>query len=288
MEIDPHTLDAFLTTPGLIILLLLITFFGYLKSNWLGTVLLGISLTTMVALSIPMTAYWQLRGIQGYAKPPELVRLAESGPKAALFAPKDKLKDPPDAIVVLGAGRNSEAPEFDFQDSVSALGLERLRYTAWLHRKTGVPVLVSGGTPGGEKVAEADLMKSVLVDDFRVDVKWVERQSRNTMENARFSQALLAEAKIKNIYLVTHAWHMRRAARDFESVGLHVTPAPTGYISPEQHARQINNYLPSGRGLYLTGLAVRERVAFLMTGTDTPPAAAEPAKTQPAPAPARK
>lgn len=288
MDIELQTLDAILTAPVIVILLLLITFIAYLRSNWLGAALLAISLMTLVMLSIPMTAYSLLSGLQEYAKPPELVPLAERGPKAALFAPKESLKDPPDAIVVLGAGRYAEAPEYDFQDTVNALGLERLRYAAWLQRKTGVPILVSGGSPGNEKTAEADLMKSVLANEFKIDVKWVERQSRNTTENARFSQALLAESKIKSIYLVTHAWHMRRAARDFESAGLTVTPAPTGFLAPEQRARQMNNYLPSGRGLYLTGLAMRERAAFLMTASPIPAATPGPEKLAPTPVPAKK
>ena len=105
-------------------------------------------------------------------------------------------------------------------------------------------------------------MKKVLADEFKANVKWQERQSRNTAENARFSQAMLADAKITHVYLVTHAWHMRRAARAFESAGIKVTPAPTGFISQGQKSNQVYDYLPSSWGLHATSLAIRERLAF--------------------------
>ena len=282
MDLGQNYIEMFLTAPGIIIILLFLTFLGYLRKPWLGAVLLALTTSTLVALSIPLTAHWLLRDLQNFAKPPALVPMADKGPQAALFVPQNNIKDPPQAIVVLGANRYAEAPEYDFQDTVGPLGLERLRYAAWLQRKTGLPILVSGGAPGGEPTPEADLMKAVLVDEFRATVKWSESQSRNTLENARFSQAVLTENKIKHVYLVTQAWHMRRAARSFESVGLQVTPAPTGFVQPERHLRQVRNYLPSGWGLYLTGLALRERMAFawygleedLASGTPKPPGTA--------------
>ncbi len=66
-------------------------------------------------------------------------------------------------------------------DSVSRRALERLRYGAYLHRLTGLPILVSGGAPYGEPVSEAELMQAALVSDFRVEVKWVEDKSANTL-----------------------------------------------------------------------------------------------------------
>jgi uncharacterized SAM-binding protein YcdF (DUF218 family) len=280
MDLGQTYIEMLLTAPGIIIVLLLLTFLGYLKKTWLGTALLAVTTAALVALSLPLTAHWLLRDLQNFAKPPLLVPMAEKGPQAALFVPQGSFKDPPQAIVVLGANRYAEAPEYEYQDTVGPLGLERLRYAAWLQRKTGLPILVSGGTPGGESTPEAELMRAVLADELKATVKWSESQSRNTTENARFSQALLAENKIKHVYLVTHAWHMRRAARSFESVGLQVTPAPTGFLQPERHLRQVRNYLPSGWGLYLTGLALRERMAFTWSGLDEESAAG------PAPKPA--
>jgi uncharacterized SAM-binding protein YcdF (DUF218 family) len=261
MEFWPRIAETFLTPPGIVIVLLILTLLAYFRKHWLGTGMLVLSIIILVAMSLPRTGQVLLGDLQGFARPPELVPMADSGPQASVYAPKDSLKDPPQAIVVLGAKRTPEAPEYDFQDTLGPAGLERVRYGAYLQHKTRVPILVSGGSPGGETVSEAAIMKAVLEDEFKTSVKWVESQSRNTMENARFSQALLAEARIKHVYLVTHAWHMRRAARAFESVGIQVTPAPTGFQALTRGERTLGADLPSSWGMHLTSLAIRERLS---------------------------
>lgn len=266
MELWPRIAEALITPPGIVVLLLFLTFLAYLRRQWLGAAMLVLSTIILVALSLPLTAQQQMNGLQNFSKPPELVPLAEKGPKASLYAPKNSLNDLPEAIVVLGHGRYAEAPEYDLEDTVNAQGLERLRYAAFLQRKTGLPILVSGGAPGGEDTAEAEHMQAALTADFHANVKWVERESRTTMENARYSQVLLAPAKVRHIYLVTHAWHMRRAARAFESVGIKVTPAPTGFYTLNRAARMLGAYLPSAQGMYFTSIALRERLAFIGYG----------------------
>ena len=98
----------------------------------------------------------------------------------------------PKAIVVLGAG-TSGALEYG-GDTVPILGLARLRLAAHLHRQTQLPILVSGGRPDGGKFSEAELMKDVLENEFKVPVKWVEDVSNNTRENAASSQRILQQA----------------------------------------------------------------------------------------------
>src|SRR6185437_1434141 len=62
------------------------------------------------------------------------------------------------AIVVLGAGTYFNAPEYD-GNTVNRLGLERIRYAAWLHRFTRKPILAAGGAPLGSSSSEAAQMK---------------------------------------------------------------------------------------------------------------------------------
>ncbi|WP_341648475.1 YdcF family protein [Thauera humireducens] len=105
-----------------------------------------------------------------------------------------------------------------------------MRYGARLARTTGLPLLVSGGGIGNE-TAEAVLMKSALEEDFGLTVRWAEARSRDTRENALFSAQILREADVRHVLLVTHAMHMPRAQAAFESAGLIVTPAPTGWLA---------------------------------------------------------
>jgi len=266
MELWPIIAESIVTPPGIFVLFLLLTFLTYFSRHWLGTAMLVLSTMVLVALSLPLTAHQLMVGLENFSKPPELVPMAEKGRLASLYFPKNSQKDPPEAIVVLGSGRYSEAPEYSLEDTVSAQGLERLRYAAFLQRKTELPILVSGGAPGGEDTAEATHMQDVLSTDFRAHVKWVEIESRTTLENARNSQLLLATAKVQHIYLVTHAWHMRRAALAFESVGIKVTPAPIGFHTLGRTARAYSAYLPSAHGMYFTSLALRERLGYIWYG----------------------
>lgn len=132
------------------------------------------------------------------------------------------------AIVVLGGGRYRAAPEYG-DDTVNEATLARLRYAAKLHRETGLPILVSGGTPEGAGLSEGEAMRRTLEEDFGVPVRWVERSSINTRENARYAVSLLREAHITDILLVTDASHMPRAYAAFTAAGPAVTPAPTSF-----------------------------------------------------------
>ena len=113
------------------------------------------------------------------------------------------------AIVVLGGGRRHYAPEYAGGETVNSRTLERMRYGALLARRSGLPVLVSGGNPTGNR-PEATLMSEVMAQEFGVPVRWAEGASRDTRENARLAAEDLRAAGITRIALVTHAAHMRR------------------------------------------------------------------------------
>jgi uncharacterized SAM-binding protein YcdF (DUF218 family) len=142
----------------------------------------------------------------------------------------DTRKPLADAIIVLGGGTYFHAPEYG-GDTVGSLTLERLRFAARLQRETGKPILVTGGKPLGNDLSEGQQMKQTLTQDFNVPVRWVEGESDNTLQNAQLSYAVLKQAGIRRIYLVTHAWHMPRAVQTFQAAGFQVIPAPTAYTT---------------------------------------------------------
>ncbi len=132
----------------------------------------------------------------------------------------------PQAIVVLGAGRGLIV---DAEDHVvaaypTATVLERLLTAAQLQKRTGLPLLVAGGSVDGRAPSEAAVMQASLTSDFGVPVRWVEDQSRNTAENAQFSAPMLKAAGVNTVLLVTHEEHMRRARLLFEAQGITVVP----------------------------------------------------------------
>jgi uncharacterized SAM-binding protein YcdF (DUF218 family) len=165
-----------------------------------------------------------------------------------------------EAIVILGGGRNRDSVEYG-GDSVKHFTLERLRYGAHLARKLGKPVLVTGGSPEGEGTPEGRIMAAVLEREFRVPVRWVEERSRNTRENARFSAEILAQAGIKRIYLVSHAWHLARAMPEFQAMGLTVIPAGTGYTLDGDV--ELFDFIPSAQALQTSYLASHEWIGLM-------------------------
>lgn len=158
------------------------------------------------------------------------------------------------AIVVLGGGRYREAPEYG-GDTVGNESLVRLRYAGQLQRQTGLPLLVTGGTPDGGEVSEAEAMARVLRDEFKVPVRWVEGESDNTRENALKTAALLKEAGVSRVLLVSHAWHLPRAALAFSRAGLEVVPMPTLF---QRGVPTALDYLPQADGLRASRTALHE------------------------------
>lgn len=131
------------------------------------------------------------------------------------------------AIVVLTGGSYPRTPEYG-GDTASHSSLERARYAAHLHRRTGKPILVTGGNPIGATTSEAEQMK-VALREFGVTTKWLEEASNNTYDSARLALPILKSAGVQSVYLVTHAWHMPRARMAFERAGIKVVAAPMGY-----------------------------------------------------------
>ena len=169
-------------------------------------------------------------------------------------------KQPADAIVVLGGGTYFHAPEYG-GDTVGNMTLVRLRYAARLQRETGKPLLASGGRPLGNATSEASQMKAVLENEFKVPVRWVEGSSDNTLENARNSCQILSKAGVHRIYLVTHAWHMPRAAMVFRQAGCVVIPAPTAWTS--HYRTTLLSFIPRADALRNSSIFMHEVIGLL-------------------------
>jgi len=165
-----------------------------------------------------------------------------------------------DAIVVLGGGRRFAEAEYG-GDTLNSLSLERLRYAAHLHRSSELPILVTGGKPGGGTLSEGRIMQHILQSEYGLSAKWVEDASSTTWENARFSAPLLKQAGVQRIALVSHAWHLHRAVPLFESQGLNVIPAGIQFSSV--HVDSILDLLPTPVGLRDSTFALHEWLGIL-------------------------
>ncbi len=175
---------------------------------------------------------------------------------------------PHTAILVLGAGRKLEAPEYRAAD-LKPLTLERLRYGLWLARQTGLPLAYSGGIGHGspDGPTEADTARRVAQRDFGVRLRWAEGRSRDTRENARYSVAMLHADGVTQLLLVSHGFHQRRALAAFEraireaGITMRVVAAPMGLRRPL--GWELGDWLPGDEGLALTRLALHEWLGWL-------------------------
>lgn len=226
--------------PAANLLLLLLAWLSWRRYPRLAKLSAALSLLSLYLLSTP----WVSVG---------LMNSLDSRYPAVVLA-SDSL---PDAIVILGGGRNPQADEYG-GDTVSTPTLVRLRYGAYLHRQTAVPVLVSGGRVHGELKSEAALMASVLKDDFRVAAKWLDEKSRNTHENAKYSAELLLAEDRKRIWLVTQAWHMPRSVAAFERYGFDVVAAPMAFSRRPSPDSFWLNIMPRAQSLAESSQALHE------------------------------
>ena len=228
-----------------------------------------VSLFSLIVIGLLLRRRWRRAGniVAGSALA-LLVFLSSNGGARFLVAPLDAMTTPlrwpekagAQAIVVLAAGRLQGAPEYGGRDIPDYIALARLRYAAHLHRRTGLPILVSGGAPRAGETSLADTMASALREDFGVPVRWVEKRSRNTADNAAFSAALLRVDKVERVLLVTDAMHMQRARTAFQRGGLQVTDAPTMFFS--RQARGLGAWVPSAEGLRRSWYASYELIGI--------------------------
>lgn len=129
---------------------------------------------------------------------------------------------------------------------------------AWLAKRTGLPLLVSGGLGKDGRPSEAHMMQQVLEQEYSLPVRWLEPDSRDTYENAEFSAKLLKADGIERVYLVTHAWHLPRAVWSFHQFKLDVIPAPTVFEGLGKGPRELADFLPNARALERTAYACHE------------------------------
>ena len=181
---------------------------------------------------------------------------------------------PPAAVIALGAGRESLALEYGMSD-LTHFSAERLRYAIWLGQRAGLPVGFSGGVGWGQQgdvgASEAETAARVAQQFYGVPLRWTETRSADTRQNAVLTVAMLAEQHVREVVVVTDAFHMPRALRLFNEAVKHeaalhpdrpvltVTPAPTHYWSREGAL----DWLPSVGGATNVRLALKEALAQL-------------------------
>ena len=178
------------------------------------------------------------------------------------FPPLPKDAAAPYGIIVLG-GPISVSLSLAHGQTALEEGAARLTEAAILARRfPEAKIVYTGGggrpTDPSEAIEARNLLVALGVDASRIET---ETHSRNTVENARFTAALVKPRPEQTWWLVTSAWHMPRSMGLFEKAGFSVRADPVDYHS----IGDDRDYLPnneSGRGLRLFELAVHEWIGL--------------------------
>ena len=182
-----------------------------------------------------------------------------SADRLAGFVPTLSPAGPPGAIIVLSAGyRHCSRP--GCRDIVGPVTLERLAEAAHEQRRTGLPILVSGGWLDHADGSLAGMMTESLETDFHVPVRWREERSRTTYENALYSAQILRRAGVRSALVVTNSWHMARALWSFYAVGYPVIAAAL----PERQGFDLSlaSFFPQTPALMNSYLALHEIIGL--------------------------
>ncbi len=168
------------------------------------------------------------------------------------------------AVIVLGGGQQSVSREYE-QASLTDTSAQRLHYGATLAKATGLPLGFAAGvgwSQGDVADSEAAAAQRWLVQLGLPGLRWQEGTSRDTQGNAQHMAAVLQQAGIERIALVTTASHMPRSLIAFRQTNLKVLPAPTQFLERDQ-AMGLD-WFPSGTGLRRTRQVLHELLGLAM------------------------
>lgn len=214
--------------PLIILFGLLLTFRK--KNLKVGRIIIAIGLALYLAFSITPVADLLLSPLERDYKTIEIDQISQA-----------------DKIVLLLGGRESDVLRAS----------EVLRIAHLTDHRT--KVIISGTDPVNPKSEEADAVRRFFVArGLPAENITIEGSSRNTWENVRNIAEMTGE---DSFFLVTSAYHMKRAIREFEKVGTNPIPAPMDFRVRGEYS--IFSYLPSARHLRNSDLAIHEYFGIL-------------------------
>lgn len=182
----------------------------------LGRRLLVVSAVLLVICGLSPVGFWLLN------------------PLESRFPVWDGSEGNPAGVIVLGGSIDADLSSARGL-AVFPTGADRLIAAAELARRyPNIPVIYTGGSAilgGGAREADfaEDIFQRLGLPKGRVTM---ERNSRNTFENASFTKAIASPKPGDHWLLVTSAYHMPRSIRLFRSAGFSVEPYPVDWLTP--------------------------------------------------------
>jgi uncharacterized SAM-binding protein YcdF (DUF218 family) len=176
----------------------------------------------------------------------------------------DAARGAPDGIIVLGGAISPDVSAARDEVALNEAA-ERLTVAAELARRyPAVRIVFSGGSgaliydEGAEAPFALRLLEDLGIPRARI---LLEDRSRNTVENAIFSKALIQPKPGERWLLLTSAHHLPRAIGVFRKMGFPVEPYPVDWRT-RGAADALRPFATLGDGLRRSDTAVREWVGL--------------------------
>lgn len=230
---------AWFIPPGLFLLTFLFSYYLFYKtgeSYWFLIVFIEIYL-----LSIQPIADALIKPLENYYK-----QIPVSEIKGAK------------AIVVLTGNYNRKKADFNGEGQISFNAANRFIMCLRLHNALHLPIIISGTIK--ETLIAARTLKSCGVKEQDI---LIEGNSRNTAENAFFTNQLCRQKEYNKILLVTTACHLPRSVAFFRREGLTVIPYPADYRSNHRNKHELISFAPSHYILSNSAAAIKEYLGII-------------------------
>lgn len=180
----------------------------------------------------------------------------------------DQISQPYDIGILLGGFSNSQILPSHDRMNFSSRANRFLNAYELYRRGKFKKFLLTGGTgdllqrhPSEALEAKKFLLRVGVPEEDII----VEPLSRNTHENAVFTQKILAEKfSGASCLLITSAWHQRRSMGCFRKAGVKFTPYSVDFIGEKDRWAPEHLLLPDRMGFYLWELLIKEWVGYVV------------------------
>lgn len=165
-----------------------------------------------------------------------------------------------DSIIMLGGG-SFNRDDIDGEGTLASSAASRLLTVARIYQHKKLPIILAGGHVFLDTASEADIARRMLLSlGIPASDIFVENMSRTTTENAKYCAKILSENNLYRPILVTSAFHLKRAVKNFqkEAANVAVIAYPCDYLTPRKTDTNILRFTPSGDAFFASYLALRE------------------------------
>ena len=164
-----------------------------------------------------------------------------------------------DVIILLGGGINDRVADLTGIGTPSNGMLARIVTAVRLQKRLDLPVIISGGKVYESVSNMAPIVRRFLID-LGVDSRQIiiENRSRDTFENARYTEATCRRHGFIKPILITSALHMPRSMMMFQNTDLKVIPFPAGFTTRTDPGYAWQDFRPSASSMVLLAGAIHE------------------------------